>query len=113
MAFAPHTNTDVRHALHCGKTPPLLLGMFNNHEHGKLFEYAVRPDEGIDFAPDCPHIVYVTNPITGIDSGFRYAKVLKTVAWVVVDEDANGQPVYEKWKLRGHSQYPTEWVFKD
>lgn len=106
MAYAPHTNTDVRHNVRL----PLILGCFAEKETGNYFEYAVRPDEGIDFAPDCPHIVYVTNPITGVDHGFRYAKVLKTVAWIAVDEDENGDAVYEKWEIKQHRNYDTEWV---
>lgn len=106
MAFAPHTNTDVHH----GHRLPLILGSFAEKECGCYFEYAVRPDEGIDFAPDCPHIVYVTMPIPGVDHGFRYAKVLKTVAWIAVDEDENGDPVYEKWDIKQHRFYDTSWV---
>jgi hypothetical protein len=106
MAFAPHTNTDVHH----GMKLPLILGSFNEKECGGYFEYAIRPDEGIDFAPDCPHIVYVTSPIGDVDHGFRYAKVIKTVAWVVVDEDDNGDPIYEKWDIKQHRYYDTSWV---
>jgi len=110
MAFAPHTNTDVHNSKNYTKQFPLLLGSFVEKDGGKLFEYAVRPDEGIDFAPDCPHIVYVTNAIEGVDMGFRYAKVLKTVAWIAVDEDDNGEPVYEKWDIKQHRFYDTSWV---
>ena len=31
--------------------------------------------------------------------GVRYAKILKTVAYVAVDEDEVGKPVLEKWDL--------------
>ena len=71
MAFAPHTNTDVHNSKNYTKQFPLLLGSFVEKEKRNIFEYAVRPDEGIDFAPDCPHIVYVTNVIDGIDMGYR------------------------------------------
>ena len=111
MAFANHTNTDVRHAFLCGQPPmPLLLGSFNEADYGSLFEYAVRPDEGLDFAPDCPHIIYFTALRPGIDQGYRFAKVLKTVAYVCVDEDEDGQPIYEKWHLKRHHNYDTTWV---
>lgn len=106
MAFAPHTNEKAIFDVNT----PIILGGFDEKENGNFFEYAIRPDEGIDFAPDCPHIVYVTNKIEGVEHGFRYAKVLKTVAWVVVDEDDNGEPVYEKWNIKGHRFYDTEWV---
>lgn len=106
--FAPHTNTDVQIAHLCGNPspPPLLLGSFREADQRNLFEYAIRPDEGIDFAPDCPHIVYVQD-------GVRYARVLKTVAWIAVGENDDGSPIYEKWTLREHHQYPTDWVFKN
>ena len=110
MAFAPHTNTDVHNSKNYTKQFPLLLGSFFEKESNILFEYAVRPDEGIDFAEDCPHIVYVTSKIDGVDHGFRYAKVLKTVAWIAVDEDADGNPVYEKWDIKQHRLYDTSWV---
>lgn len=110
MAFAPHTNTDVHNSKNYTKQFPLLLGSFVEKEKRNIFEYAVRPDEGIDFAPDCPHIVYVTNVIDGIDMGYRYAKVLKTVAWVVVDVDDNDDPIYDKWEIKDHRFYDTSWV---
>jgi hypothetical protein len=31
----------------------------------------------------------------------------KTVAYVVIDEAADGSPVVEKWKLRGHRVFAT------
>jgi hypothetical protein len=110
MAFAPHTNTDVHNSKNYTKQFPLILGSFVEKESGNLFEYAIRPDEGIDFAPDCMHIVYVTPKVDGVDHGFRYARVIKTVAWIAVDEDANGDPVYEKWDIKQHRFYDTSWV---
>lgn len=107
MGYALHTNTDVRHAFLCGKPPmPLLLGTFTEADHGHGFEYAVRPANSFapaDFAADCPHIVYMND-------SYRFAKVLKTVAFVCVDETEDGQPVYEKWQLKGHHTYDTTWV---
>ena len=79
MGYAPHTNTDIRN----GAVLPLILGSFIEADYGHTFEYAIRPDEGIDFAPDCPHIVYVADRI-------RYARVLKTVAYIAVDDDDDG-----------------------
>lgn len=37
--------------------------------------------------------------------GVRYAKVLKTVAHICVDEDADGKPVIEHWKIKSHTEY--------
>ena len=107
MGFALHTNTDVRHAHLTGQPPmPLLLGEFRETECGHWFQYAVRPERTFaptDFAPDCPHIVYM-------NESYRFARVLKTVAWVCTDEDADGQPVYEKWQIKNHRNYDTTWV---
>lgn len=106
MSFAPHTNTDVRHQLSMGLVPtpaPLVLGSFNNSNAG-VYEYAERRGFPDSFAPDFPHIVYVGTGET------RLAKVLKTVAYVVIDEAADGSPVVEKWSLRSHRAYDTSWV---
>lgn len=107
MAIAPHSNDQVKAQLSFGLTPtplPLILGQFSHQETGVAFEYAERRHPDDRFAPDMPHIVYVGNGDT------RLAKVLKTVAHVVVDEDALGQPVIEKWPLRKHRVYNTSWV---
>jgi hypothetical protein len=37
-------------------------------------------------------------------TGYRYATVKKTVAYIVVDEDENG-PVVEKWFLKKNNKY--------
>ncbi len=108
MAYAPHNNDNVHYQLKCGQMPsdlPLILGQFRNAEHSVTFEFAERrwPDD--TFASDMPHVIYV-----GPDAEPRLAKVLKTVAFVVVDEDADGQPVIEKWAIKQHCAYNTEWV---
>lgn len=120
MAFAPHTNSDVRNQLRAGFTAdprhrlPLVLGQFVETTHGHRFEYAERRHPDDSFAPECPHIIYV-----GQDGQYsmrtetRLAKVLKTVVYVVVDEAPDGSPVYEKWSIKGHSVYDTEWVWKE
>lgn len=36
----------------------------------------------------------------------RYARILKTVAYVAVDEDEYGKPVLEKWHLKRNIQMP-------
>ena len=41
----------------------------------------------------------------GGGQGWRHAKVLKTVAYVVTDEDDYGMPVVEKWKLKKNNEY--------
>jgi hypothetical protein len=37
--------------------------------------------------------------------GYRYARVLKTVAYIVVDEDEYGLPVIEKWDIANHKNW--------
>ena len=37
--------------------------------------------------------------------GPRCARILKTVAYVAVDEDEYGKPVLEKWTIKGHWVY--------
>jgi hypothetical protein len=73
-------------------------GYFVEKEFGRDFQYA-NNESG--FFPDFPHIVFV-----GPNSeSSRYAKVLNTVAHVAVDEDAYGNPVVEKWKIKRHTKY--------
>lgn len=45
-----------------------------------------------------------THEIDVLD-GVRFAKILKTVAHVCVDEDDAGNAVAEPWKLKKHSVY--------
>jgi hypothetical protein len=82
-----------------------IIGRFDEADTGNLFEYSANDDD-FDFARPYPHKVWVTTPRPGIDSGYRYATVLKTRAYVVVDEDENG-PVIEKWffKQNSHKEY--------
>lgn len=108
MAYAPHTNEHVRDELRAGIVPtarPLVLGGIWNHDAPGVFEYAERRWTTDDFAPEMPHIIYV-----GPGQEPRLAKVLKTVAYVVTDESADGTPVIEKWKLHRHDTYNTQWV---
>ena len=37
--------------------------------------------------------------------GVRFARVLKTVAYVCVDEDASGKAVFQIWKIKKHNRY--------
>jgi len=53
-----------------------------------------------DLWPDFPHLVYV-----GPHNQTRYARVLKTVAYIVVDEGEAGEPITEKWDIRSAHQY--------
>lgn len=94
MAYAPHTNADTH--------LPRLLGCFCPRDAEHYFEYAARPadDRAGWLGAEFPHLVYVGGGET------RIAKVLKTVAHVVVDEDGNGDGVVEIWPLQHHQRYP-------
>ena len=51
-----------------------------------------------------PHRVWVSeNPVN--DSGWRYALVKKTVAYIVTDEADDGSPVVKKWFIKGRRIY--------
>ena len=82
----------------------LVRGQFKN-ELGHWFDYsAAKADEATPF-PGYELKVYVGGNGAAGDHGFRWAKVLKTVAYVVVDEAADGAPVVEKWAIKNHSIY--------
>jgi len=89
-----------------------IIGRFFEAESGLLFEFSENKTatedvqrfilEGTDWTNQFPHKVWVmeqSNPMRKHDQGFRYARVLKTRAHVVVDEDENG-PVIEVWKFK-------------
>jgi len=82
-----------------------VIGTFKNKAHGTSFDYESNtPDDSWLPVVDYPHRVWVNcNPIN--DSGWRYAKVKKTVAYIVLDEDQYGQPVIEKWSIKNHITY--------
>ena len=78
------------------------IGQFTERSVGKTPEYSPNTDieSGWDpkwdqFAQDFPHKLWTLD-------GYRYARVLKTVAYVVVDEDDTGLPVTEKWDITSH-----------
>lgn len=73
------------------------IGSFVEKEFKQSFEYSandVHPWESYQF----PHKIWV-------EGGFRYAHVLKTVAYVVSDEDESGKPVVVRWDIKNHMEY--------
>lgn len=98
MAFAPIRDMDLR----------LTRGEFREADYGNWFNYSA-PEEG-EFRPDTIPAeydvkVYVGDGNINGDQGFRWAKVLQTVAYIVTDEDENGNLVVEKWFLKSHNRY--------
>ena len=98
MAFAPETVSFDR-----GDSS--ILGCFNEKDTGNYFEFSKNTDafdwEGAQY----PHKVWVTTPRPGMDSGYRYARVMKTVAHIVCDEDDDGGAVIEKWNIKQQREY--------
>ena len=37
--------------------------------------------------------------------GVRFCKLLKTVAYVCIDEDSEGKAILDKWKIKGRIDY--------
>ena len=84
-----------------------LAGCFVESSYGRMFEYSMNPEMVLQ--PDLktgrnteyPHLVYV-GPW---GSETRMALVKKTVAYVVVDERADGSFKIEKWNIKHHREY--------
>ena len=77
------------------------VGEFTEVEHGKVFTYQNTTKEHNN-PYNLPHLIHVGDVI---GYPYRYAIVKKTVAYVCVDEDADGQPVFERWKIIRHKTY--------
>lgn len=82
-----------------------ILGCFREREKGRLFEFSHNQDLSEVWAYQFPHKIWVTEPREGMDCGYRYGVVKKTVAYLAVDEDAYGNPVMEKWYIKGRREY--------
>ena len=91
MAYAPFSMS----------RPP--VGQFKSSESGELFEYALHTDDGWLSSEEFPHQIFVNDHRGGIDT--RHAMIKKTVAYIVVDEAADGTPVVERWPIKSHRQY--------
>lgn len=40
-----------------------------------------------------------------VGDGVRFARVLKTVVHLCIDEDIDGKAVIEKWQIKNHNNY--------
>ena len=81
------------------------IGCFWEKEVGNYFEYSLNDDPmPLSWCEDFPHKVWVGGQGVAGMTGYRYATVKKTVAYIVVDEDENG-PVVEKWFLKKNNKY--------
>tara|TARA_R100000951_G_scaffold102070_1_gene93997 strand:- start:606 stop:899 length:294 start_codon:yes stop_codon:yes gene_type:complete len=84
---------------------PTVLGSFVEKLVGKDHEYSANTDlesgwsaTWDQFAKEFPHKLWTLD-------GFRYARILKTVAYIVVDEDEYGNPVVQKWNIKRHKVF--------
>ena len=70
--------------------PKTLKGYFQHKDTNCHFEFA--DSDSVEF----PHIIYVGPKAEST----RYARILKTVAYVLVDEE-----IVEKWSIKNHKIY--------
>lgn len=74
-----------------------ILGRFTEKELGNVFEYTQNTQTPFS---EYPFVVWCGPGPEG-----RYAKILKTVVYIVTDEAADGSPVVEKWFIKNHKRY--------
>ncbi len=77
-----------------------VIGSFVSKETNAYFEYSDQPILHNQWAIDqgATHVVYVCD----VFCNTRAACVLKTVVYIGVDEDENGNMVWEKWPIKQH-----------
>jgi hypothetical protein len=71
-------------------------GQFQEREYKKYFEF--RPTQNKWALEHGLNFEIAVGP--GREPEIRFAKILKTVAYVAVDEDAEGKPVLQKWDIK-------------
>ena len=72
-----------------------ILGSFVNKDFNTFFEFSTAQEDEQVFGPRFNVKVWLLD-----GTQFRLAEVKKTVAFVVVDEAADGSVVVEKWNLK-------------
>jgi|TARA_R110000764_G_scaffold69118_2_gene143201 hypothetical protein len=83
------------------------IGNFIEKDCGNNFEYSLNEEQdaySLSLIENYPHKVWVGGERIGGDTGWRYANVKKTVAYVIVDEDEGG-PILERWFLKKNDAY--------
>ena len=91
-----------------------IIGGFDFFGTSRRFEYSANPNydpQSANFTEQYPHLIWVaagSQIIEGIESGYRYGIVKKTVAYLAVNEDEYGKPVLEKWLVKHHNVYYPE-----
>ena len=88
-----------------------IIGGFTEKENENFFEFSAASEEEIDNSfGTIAHRIWVTSSWKShaghtLDCGYRLGNVLKTVAYLIVDEDEFGEPIVEKWNIKGHRKY--------
>ena len=93
MAFAPYAACEKK----------LVKGCFKSAESGKFFEYAA-----LEAGEVSPFPGYEMKLYCGPYEEWRYAKVIASRAYVVVNEEwveGVSLPVVEKWVIKAHKKY--------
>ena len=106
MKYTPLTDSvevddgeSIEEAFSSDQVPAHLLGGRFRNEKGKIFEYRLSTDAwGLKHG--LPHEIFV------LDGKQTRACLIKgTVAYISTDEDAEGKPVLQKWKIKQHVKY--------
>ena len=89
----------IEEAFSPDQVPAHLLGGRFRNEKDKIFEYRLSTDAwGLKHG--LPHEIFV------LDGKQTRACLIKgTVAYISTDEDAEGKPVLQKWKIKQHVKY--------
>jgi hypothetical protein len=75
-------------------------GSFQEKQHGKHFTYKKTNDAWAK-KHNLPHEI-------DVHDGVRYGHVKGTVAHIATDENPNGSPKLDKWKLKNHKKWMKE-----
>lgn len=84
------------------KTNQEYCGYFENKEFNTKYEYLDKAPSQWCADRGATHTIYV-----GPFSETRPARILKSVAYVGIDEE-NDQLVWEKWEIKNHKNYRAE-----
>ena len=74
-----------------------VTGQFIEYTYNHVFEYRPVDEDSWGLRNGFPYEIAI-----GDLGDTRYAKVLKTVVYVVIDQDENGDPIVDKWKIKKH-----------
>ena len=96
MAFAPTSTYFV-----IGDSS--IIGGFEGKKTSNFFEFSDATLE--ERLSGWAHRIWVTTPWEN-DRGYRLGEVLKTVVYIVLDENDDGSARVEKWPIKKYTKYP-------